>query len=101
MLYFASVAVLEFDSCIKTGKPVSLRYFFIVKTIKSVHNLSNVPTIFNYNYIIEQQIVDCIGRNGCGGGGARTVFDYVAASGGITSTTAYPIPYAENVCLFN
>ena len=42
---------------------------------------------FNYS---EQQSVDCLGRDGCGGGDPVSAWVYIAANGGLATESAYP-----------
>jgi len=60
---FAATAVLEFTSCLKSGKPVTLS---------------------------QQQLVDCLGKDGCNGGNAEKAWQYIASIGGQDTISSYP-----------
>lgn len=45
--------------------------------------------MFFFNYS-EQQSVDCLGRDGCGGGDPVSAWVYIAANGGLATESAYP-----------
>lgn len=63
---FSSVGVVEYNTCAKTGKPVTLS---------------------------EQQIVDCAasyGTYGCDGGWQPDAWAYIAGNGGVDTSASYP-----------
>jgi len=63
---FSSLAVVEYNTCVKTGKPVALS---------------------------EQQIVDCAasyGTYGCDGGWQPDAWAYIAGNGGVDTSVSYP-----------
>jgi len=61
---FATVALVEFNACIKSGKKVALS---------------------------EQQLVDCSTANyGCNGGWQYKALQYIGKTGGIATSAAYP-----------
>lgn len=71
---FAATAVLEFNNCVKTG---------------SLSTLS------------EQQIVDCIGRDGCQGGNPVEAWNYIVNTGGQDTSSSYPYNGTFGSCKFS
>ena len=86
-LVFSSTALVEFNSCVKTGKPVSLRLKLIYKF--AIVQKEEPNFIFPFENS-EQQVVDCYGNDGCAGGWQKWAWQYIAANGGVDTESSYP-----------